>query len=248
MQEENINSADAHSALEKHDEKIRAIVQDELRQLSIAIVLAVQQGNLLVRAATEDLDHFVSTFVNPPLTEINNLSEYILALWLTQVKLDYITKIEEKKKAELLVIAEEVLQVRSRFLDAGMYLWRNNKNVRRILAAIKRGRGYVDRANDLIELSDLFMVRIDEVLGEIGITEEDIRNLTVLGDKFMKLINPPKDSETSGLEEAKLLRAQAFTLFANAYEEVHSAAHYIFRNDPERLEEYPSLHSIVSKK
>ena len=187
---------------------------------------------------------FAATFVAPMLVLIETLYRYTLALWAVQSQLDGLTSEEEKKKALLTTVAEKALDVRSEFMTAAEFIWRTNKNVLKRIDDIRKGRGYTDRSNDLIALSALYTSRFEEAADKINVTQEKIDNMAKLGLELIALIDYQKSGNTE-IEEMKLLRDQAYTLFFDTYEKIRHAGMYMFWEDEEKLADYPSLHSII---
>jgi hypothetical protein len=114
-----------------------------------------------------------------------------------------------------------------------------------IVAAIRSGTGHQDLASDLQALADLFgqprvkaIVERDPVYYEPG-DAQDARThagaiLTELGFKA-----------AGDAERWTNLTQRAWTLLSASYDEVKAAGEFIFRNDDDVSESYPSLISAV---
>ena len=241
-----ISFSKAHKALEDTKEQLQNVPPNKVKFLNIPVMMAVHKGSQLYQAAMRDKDAFADTFIGSLLNEIKLLYTLCLAMWAAQTELDRLTKLEEKNKAELTLFAEQALEKRNFYLKAADFIWIKDKKVRKILADIRKGHGYLDRANDLMALADLFLSRLEEAMAETNITEQDIHNLSNMGIQLINLIHP--ETKESAATDMKLMRDQAYTLFFEKYEAIRRAAKYVFWMDEEKLQtDYPALHSMTPR-
>jgi hypothetical protein len=97
------------------------------------------------------------------------------------------------------------------------------------VAAIRSGHGHADTAGDLIALGRLFVEIWHRVHGKVFVTRAMVERATVLGGLLNKAL-AHRELEGSPLvqpTDGRHVQAQAFTVFARAYDEARRGVSYL---------------------
>jgi hypothetical protein len=97
------------------------------------------------------------------------------------------------------------------------------------VAAIRSGHGHVDTAGDLLALGRMFVEIWDRVDGKVFVTRAMVERATVLGGQLNKAL-AHRELEGSPLvprTDRRHVQAQAFTVFARAYDEARRGVTYL---------------------
>jgi hypothetical protein len=132
----------------------------------------------------------------------------------------------------------EAKPLRTKMMKAASYLWGEDPELCDVVAGIRKGHGYANKADDLGSLATLFTEHWQRADGQCGVTLEDIARAEELGARILKSMSP---SRNEVFDDARSLRQRAAEYLRRGIEEVRSAASYIFRNDPKEMKRYPSL-------
>lgn len=97
------------------------------------------------------------------------------------------------------------------------------------VAAIRSGTGHFDTAGDLVALGRLFVEIWDRVHGKVFVTRAMVERATVLGGLLNKALaqREIEDSPLVPNTGRRHLQAQAFTVFARAYDEARRGVSYL---------------------
>lgn len=112
------------------------------------------------------------------------------------------------------------------------------------VAAIRRGHGHFDTAGDLLALGRMFVEIWDRVHGKVFVTRAMVERATVLGGLLNKAL-AHRELENSPLApntDRRHLRAQAFTVFARAYDETRRGVSYLRWHEGDAHLLVPSLY------
>jgi len=112
------------------------------------------------------------------------------------------------------------------------------------VAAIRSGHGHFDTAGDLIALGRLFVELWDRVHGKVFVTRAMVERATVLGGLLNKAL-AHREIEGSPLApntDRRHLQAQAFTVFARAYNETRRGVSYLRWNEGDAHLLVPTLY------
>ena len=86
------------------------------------------------------------------------------------------------------------------------------------VAAIRKGRGHADTANDLSALATLYEERWDELKGRTAVTRAMVRRAAALGPRLHAELGVSRLQPIAPADERRRTRARAFTLFTEVYD------------------------------
>lgn len=122
--------------------------------------------------------------------------------------------------------------LRNKLLSTAVALSSSGLIPAREVAAIQRGTGKIDMAEDLEQLAALFHRHEAAIQGKHPITSADLDHATSLGAQLLGLLKPSgvvKDTRPSAeIAETVELRDRFFTLLVNHYEEVWKAGAHLW--------------------
>jgi len=184
---------------------------------SVSVVLGVvpHLADLRPQIAESLPDHPISTF--------DKLETYALAayhahiLWLPPETV-------ENRVAALL---EEATPLREDMLGDAEALARRKLLDPDAVATIRAGHGNIDKANDLVALSALFMSRWSEIEHKTATTLEEVRRAAELGPLVLAALGARDHGVSMEPVEAADQRRRAYTLFMRAYNETRRAVTYL---------------------
>ena len=153
------------------------------------------------------------TFKAPMEEDITTLADKARAYWVANARF------VDAETTQAAGIRQELYQAAGQLEDRGAQVLAaiapNDKKVTALLADIRPGTGYRDRANDCQKLYVALTDRKEKVVGSGLMTEDEIKRLGEIGDQ---LVQPIADS-TVGKEAEKVCN-QAFTLFIGAWKKL----------------------------
>jgi hypothetical protein len=214
----------AQAALEKLRPKLAALRPEEVLPVNIDIPTAAS----IALGAHERLLGLRPTLVEQlrkhEVELLDELPTYALAAWYAHLislpsagdgdRAQRLTE-EAAPLRESLLVAAEALAHRG-MLDPGR------------VAEIRAGQGNIDRANDLVGLADLFLQAWPQIAQRTAIDRAEVERAAALGPELLAALGSRglADRQRSN-PEARDLRARAFTLLVNAYEECMRAVTYL---------------------
>lgn len=227
----------AKEALERLRPKLLAIPVSELRPWRFDAPTTVSKALKIAHAFAEDRPRFEATFKVAAFqpADFEDLELRAKALW--QADVDWRQRVEKEKELPKLLAAAGPLK--RKLFRAADYLWGEDDEAGLIIAEIRSGTGYLDLADDLMALANLFDARWGEVAGRTLVEEEDLGEARAIATAIAAAYGGnPHDPDAESLRD---LRTRAFHYLYTGVEEVRAAAAYVHRNDPVRLADYPSL-------
>jgi hypothetical protein len=118
------------------------------------------------------------------------------------------------------------------------------------VAAIRSGTGHADTASDLLALGCLFDELWSQVHGRVPVTREMIARAIALSTELQRAlgVRQAEPDPLTAPTDRRFVRAQAFTLFAKAYEEAQRGVTFLrwYQGDAHRI--VPSLYPRRSRK
>jgi hypothetical protein len=227
---------EAESALEALEPTLMAIPRSEVRQLKVSVTNAVGIGLAYARAYAEDRPLFESSFT-PETFDVSahdNMAGRAKAFW----RADILMRQAINTEGPFRLLVSEAKPLRQKLMKAARYLWGEDEELGDVVASIRKGQGYANRADDLGSLAALFTEHWDQAEGECGVKLEDIAAAEELGARILEAMSP---SKAQVVEDVRSLRHRAGEYLRRGIEEVRWAATYVFRHTPGELERYPSL-------
>ena len=138
--------------------------------------------------------------------------------------------------SEELIIKAKPL--RSKLLKAAEYLWTDDMKLGDIVANIRSGHAYVNQADDMGNLTRLFIDNWKQADGQCKVTKEDVVKAQELGAQFLADLSKVK---TESITELKDLQLRAGEYLRRGIDDIRTAAAFVFSRDKERLSRYPLI-------
>jgi hypothetical protein len=93
--------------------------------------------------------------------------------------------------------------------------------------------------------SNALLLHWSELEGRCDVTRDDIERARELSEKLVSALSGPQED---ALCEAQDLRNRAYEHLRRAFDDIRSAARFVFRDQPSRLKRYPRLHALGRRK
>ena len=107
-----------------------------------------------------------------------------------------------------------------------------------MVANIRSGNGYANKADDLGSLATLFTEHWARAEGKCEVILEDIAEAESIGASILKAMIP---SGSEVFDDMRGLHSRAAEYLRRGIEELRDGASYIYRNNPSEMDRYPSL-------
>lgn len=212
-----VSSRDAALAYAEVEAEMDALKPHELAAINVHIPRAVVTA-LGARPALLALrPRIVKELPFFPIASLDKLETYALAAYYADLLSAHRTGDESAHRS----LVEEAAPLRSNLLVAAEALAHRNLLDPAHVAAIRRGQGHLDLANDLVTLATLFRSAWGSVQYQTAITLAEVDRAAALGPELLIALTARAPSETVDR------RRRAFTLFARAYGECRRAASYL---------------------
>ncbi|MFT3774880.1 MAG: hypothetical protein QM820_56755 [Minicystis sp.] len=208
-----------------------ALVKNEMAEIApsefVTINVDIPQSCAMVLGVVPHLrelrPQIAKSLPDHPLDSFDKLETYALAayhahiLWLPPETV-------ENRVAALL---EEATPLRENLLGDAEALARRGLLDADAVAAIRAGKGNVDKANDLVALSALFTSRWASVQHKTAATPAEIKRAAELGPLLLAALGARDHGVTFEPVEAADRRRRAYTLFFRAYDEARRVVTYL---------------------
>jgi hypothetical protein len=234
--EEELDDKEAETALAVLEPTLKAIPFAEVRSFKVKTTSAVGLGLAYAEAFAEDRDAFAESFDPSAFdpAEHDDLADRARAFWRADIR----TRQELNAAAPFRLLVLEAKPLRSKMMKAAQYLWGDDPELGDVVANIRKGHGYANKADDLGSLAALFTAHWERAEGKCEVTLDDIARAEVLGADILQAMS---SSRSEVLDNIRTLRQRAAEHLRRGMEEVRSAAKYVFRNDSAKMKRYPSL-------
>lgn len=208
-------------AFQRLQAEVRAVPDNELGTVNVDVPSAVAT---VLGALPEimALRGDIAAINGVDLTKLDKLRDYALALGHAHGAYraalspsDPVTK-----------LAEEVVDARDQLLADAQGLARRGLLESGSIEKLRTPSGYKNIAFDLVSLVQIFRERSVELADKTPVTEQELKRAAELAQRLITAIGL-KEQATSNVSAATTLRLQAFTLFANAYDEVRRAVSFL---------------------
>lgn len=228
----------AGAALDALRERLEGMAIETVPPFRANVVRAVAFALKVARSYAEDRERFVQTFKRAAFVpeDFDDIQQRALALWAAELELRF----SVEQRVDLPDLAGAGTPLRNKMLRAAEYLWGEHPDHGPHVADIRSGQGYNDLADDLTALSALFQSSWAWAESRCDVTLDDLSQARGLGLSILR-------ATTAGVGDADIqrsrdLRDRAAAWLLDAVEEVRAGAAYIFRDNTERLDAYPSLY------
>ncbi len=229
--------------LEKIVPQLKKLRPEEIRQFNLSVPTVVSTSMRIWKAYKTDEGKFPETFstkaFNP--SDYKDFPERVGALW----HLDTQLKQAVDPKGDVDGILTEIVPLHVKLGKAAVYVWGNDEELGPIVADIRAGGGHMDKAGDLTRYAALFEEHWAQADGNCNVVKEDLAAARDLSARLIDAMTAVPASEITQLRDT---RDRAGEYLRRAVDDIRDAAAYIFRNDSESLERYPSLYTRGASK
>jgi hypothetical protein len=224
-------------ALERLTGELEALALPARHVLRINVPLAVANCTQVAASFRRDRERFDAVIVAGGLgvRDDQDLVDRARALWQADVNL----RNAEAGTTDLQQLLAEATSRRRVLLQAAVYLWEHDPTLAEKVQAIRAGRGHLDTADDLVALASLFQDHWEEAQAKTRVREQDLERATEVANLLIEALRRSSSEEKGSLRS---LRQRAAYYAMTGVETVRLAAALVFRQEPERLEDYPSFH------
>ena len=139
-------------------------------------------------------------------------------------------------------VVQQAAEVRDRMLKTAEYNLGDKETVARELAAVRIGSGYLDLANDCTRLASLYAAYKSELAVDKRLYDPADAELAVSLAGAIRAEYRAAASRAGAYAE---LRPRVFTALVRLYGEVRDAALYLFRAEPNVVDEFPALRTAA---
>jgi hypothetical protein len=241
-----IDEQHALAVLEAARADLMKLDAGDLASMRLDLIRAVYTAAQVAQVAAAERPLFERAFRDFPLHVIDNLEPYALAVWAADSqyrRLEVEERATERRPSATLL--EECRSLRGHLLAAAAYVFRGDDKVLEVLTDIRRGSGFLDLADDLKRIAELFTAHFPRVHGRCEVTRADVQRAADVADQLLQAIASPLQRQLSTWAD---LRLRAWTRLSRAYAEIRDAAAYVHRRAPDKLAAYPSLYAYARKK
>lgn len=241
-----IDEQRALAVLEAAKADLMKLAAGDMVPVRLDLIRAVYTAAQVAQVAATERPLFEQTFKDFPLHLIDHLEPYALATWAAESQYRRL-EVEERaaERRPPAALLEECRTLREHLMAAGAYVFRDDDKVLEVLTDIRRGTGFLDLADDLKRIAELFTAHWPRVEGRCEVTHADVQRAAKLADTLLETIASPLQRQLSTWAD---LRLRAWTRLSRAYTEIRDAAGYLHRKAPDKLAAYPSLHAYPRKK
>ncbi len=218
--------------------RLDEMASGEVRKFNLSVPTSVALSMRVWRSYKEDLARFVAAFkpeaFNPASYE--DFSVRIGALWWADAvhnqTVDPTSGVQEA--------LERAKPLHRKLSKAAGYLWDDDEEIGPVVASIRAGQGYADRADDLVRYAALFIENWAAAQGKCDVTKEDLEEAREVGARLLDAMTSVPAGDVAEIRDR---RDRAGEYLRRAVDDIRDAAAYVFRKDPESMERYPSLYS-----
>ena len=238
MEETTFDFAGSKEKLDRLSSVLAAMPADQVRQFNLSVPTAVAYGMRVFRSFTEDRDRFAATFTREAFNpdDYSDFPDRVGALWHANGMLLQATD-PERAISDVLTVAKPLHQ---KFAKAALYLFGDDEKLGNVVKQIREGQGHMDLADDLTRYAILFTQNWDKADGQSAINQGDIDAAQRIGAQLLDSLTATQASSTDDLRDQ---RDRAGEYFIRAINDIRDAAAYVFRNDEDALNRYPSIYS-----
>ena len=212
--------------------EIDAVPEDALIHINIDIPLAAM---IALRAAPrlEAMLRVAAKLPDFDTKHITRLRTYAAAAWHAHVMAT------PAKNTRLQALVREGTKLKKAMLLGADALAVHGLVSAARVAEVRAGSGYLDLANDMVALGQLYADAWTVIVNKTAITEADVERAKVLGLELLMELGTQREGST---EASLRLRAQAFTLFVDAYDQCRRAAIFLRWNLGDHALVAPSIY------
>jgi hypothetical protein len=178
------------------------------------------------------------------LTVLDRIPLLALATW--HVRRKQVEAVEAASKARIVEATLKEAQItRRRMLKVLSHYFEDHPDFGKRITAIRAGTGYLDLANDLLAVADLYQLQDVNVivsLDPMHYRADDPTHARALAQEIFLALGLTPEGEASLWTD---LAQRAWTLLSQNYDSLSAAGRLVFRNEEDVDESYPSLVAAV---
>jgi hypothetical protein len=231
--------AELAASLERVRPELEALPEDEVGRITTNVPSAVT----IVLGAAHNVaamrDEIVRKLPEHDLAPLDKLRDYALALLFAHIMTLPSAEIETRLQALLAEAGTrraQMLGVAEAYVPLGLV------DAERV-AAIRRGSGHLDTAQDLIALAQLYHAHQAELAGKTPFSAADLEHTHALGLELFDLLGRRKvgNDGSGGPGAYEQARLRAFRLMVRAYDAARAAVGYLRWREGDAETFVPSL-------
>jgi len=237
--------ADAAQAFAALRDEILAVPEDDLLPVNLDIPRAAGRGALVAERIAPLIPQ-LSALGGLDIHRISRLGLYALALHHAH---DLVNE-AGTGATWLATLLTEAVPLREGMLRSAELLAYFGLFSAERVAAIRSGLGHADTADDLLALGRLFFETWPQVSGKVPITRAMVDRAPVLGTQIHKALaqREVEDSPLMVAGNRRYVQAQAFTLFAQVYDEARRGVSFLRWREGDVQRFVPSLYPSRSRR
>jgi hypothetical protein len=226
-------------ALARVQHEIEALHRDQVRRINVHVPTAalVALGALPKLLALRD--EIRARLPDHPIEALDKLRDYALAAAYAHA----LALPRDEGETNLRALVSEATPLRERLLSGAEALAKFGLLDAKRVAAIRRGTGHLDTAQDLTALGALFRNAWPAVASKTPVARADVERAVRLGAILLEALGQRRQG-TDGSDdprEAEERLAKAYELFFRAYDACRHAVHYLRWHQGDADEIAPSL-------
>jgi hypothetical protein len=205
--------------------EIAALPREEARPFTVHVPSAAMLGLGSLPKMLAFREAMIATLVAPPLEALDKLNDYAL----TAVRAYAYLALRDDGETRVRTLLAEASPLRERLLASAELLVTFGLLDAKKVAAIRRGTGRLDTAQDLLALARLFLGAWPSLASKTPLTRAEIERADALGDLLVTALGCQQQG-TDGSDEPDELDdqlAKAYELYRRAYEACRRAILYL---------------------
>jgi hypothetical protein len=231
--------ADSGAAFARVRPEIDALPREQVRRINLYVPAAVTLVLGVLPRLLSLREQMKKDLPNHPADALDKLRDYALALYHAHI----LTLPRDKVETHLRTLLSEAMPLRERLLRSAELLADFGLVDAKRVAAIRRGAGHIDAANDLLALGILLRKAWPALAGKTPLTLDEVGRAEDLGVLLIEALGQRQLGTDGSADprEAEVRRAKAYTLFFRAYDECRRAVIYLRWREGDADQIAPSL-------
>ncbi len=230
--DEGASLTNALEALERLRPVIEQVPLEKLRTINASGPTAVEASAMVAQLLLAHRLDLAEVFVNPPQTP--DLADRALAFWAATSRYETIHQ-RSKEKAALRALRHEGKEARKLAIAVLTAFAHRDAPTREVLEEVRKGKGRRDLASDLNKLYLALLRHRAPVIQAGLLSEAQLEEVGVIGPALLAY------TDRSAVDDAKVLRQQAFTHLAGAFLRAVRCLRFLYEERPELAHPLPTL-------
>jgi hypothetical protein len=225
-------SEEAKEALEKVKPYLAALPEKELKQPRVAGARAVAYAIRMQEMLDMAMPALREIFKVLPEEELGRLKTAALAFWSTQRAVELVDPSSKSSRQSYLKAGE----LKELVIQVLQFVGRGDSEVSRVLAVVKPGTGYVDRANDLLDLHTAIKKYQADILKKELLSAEQIEAMPTMAEQLLA-----PSQETANIATLRQMRDRAWSYFFHLHQEADRHLRFLYAYEPDKISALPAL-------